>query len=184
MRLALKLHSDSQCDAIKLIEVEAARSKSGTLHLRYIVNGIISDLRRPPAMPPARADELWRHTCFEAFVQPPLEPAYYEFNFAPSMQWAAYRFGAYRTGMAVATEMSAPRLAAQSDGEAFELQALLELGELHDLPKAAPWRLGLSAVIEETSGRKSYWALAHPRGEPDFHRSDGFAVELSPANSK
>jgi hypothetical protein len=38
--------------------------------------------------------------------------------------------------------------------------------------------LGLSAVIEETSGAKSYWALAHPPGRPDFHHADGFALML------
>ena len=44
----------------------------------------------------------------------------------------------------------------------------------------ALWRLGLSAVIEDTSGRKSYWALAHPPGKPDFHHADCFAHEFSP----
>ena len=42
----------------------------------------------------------------------------------------------------------------------------------------APLRLGLSAVIEETDGTKSYWALAHPPGKPDFHHKDCFALTL------
>jgi len=33
-------------------------------------------------------------------------------------------------------------------------------------------------VIEETSGRLSYWALAHPSGKPDFHHADCFACEI------
>ncbi len=42
-----------------------------------------------------------------------------------------------------------------------------------------PSRLGLSAVIEETDGTKSYWALAHPaEGPPDFHHPDCFALTL------
>jgi hypothetical protein len=49
------------------------------------------------------------------------------------------------------------------------------------VPPGASWRLGLSAVIEETSGRISYWALAHPPGKADFHHSDCFAHELPPA---
>jgi hypothetical protein len=36
-------------------------------------------------------------------------------------------------------------------------------------------------VIEETNGRKSYWALAHPPGKPDFHHSDCFALGLPAA---
>ncbi|WP_353226867.1 hypothetical protein [Novosphingobium sp.] len=32
-----------------------------------------------------------------------------------------------------------------------------------------PWCYGLTAVIEEAGGVKSYWAAAHPREQPDFH---------------
>jgi hypothetical protein len=61
------------------------------------------------------------------------------------------------------------------------LQAALALDRLSALPRDASWRLALSAVIEETNGNKSYWALAHPSGKPDFHHKDGFAYELTPA---
>jgi hypothetical protein len=37
----------------------------------------------------------------------------------------------------------------------------------------------VSAVIEENSGAKSYWALKHPPGKPDFHHADGFDLTLS-----
>jgi hypothetical protein len=43
-----------------------------------------------------------------------------------------------------------------------------------------PWQLGLSAVLEETDGTKSYWALAHGQGDkPDFHDPACFAERLS-----
>jgi hypothetical protein len=58
------------------------------------------------------------------------------------------------------------------------LQATVELRSLLALSRQSPWRVGLSAVIEDTSGRKSYWALAHPPGKPDFHHEDCFAHEL------
>jgi hypothetical protein len=64
----------------------------------------------------------------------------------------------------------------QSAPERYALQAALDLS---GLPRVATWRLGLAAVIEETSGRKSYWALGHPPGQPDFHHSDCFACEIS-----
>jgi len=56
------------------------------------------------------------------------------------------------------------------------LRAHLKLGGLPGL--AGDWRLGLAAVIEETNGRMSYWALKHPLGKADFHQTDGFALEL------
>ena len=153
---------------------------TATLVLLYVVTGQIGDLRLRPVVAPARTDELWRHTCFEAFVRSSPGAAYYEFNFAPSTQWAAYRFDDYRSGMRVANEIGAPRIEVQTAPDHFTLRAALELGAFSDLPRGA-WRLGLSAVIEEASGRKSYWALAHPTGKPDFHHADGFACELPEA---
>ena len=45
-------------------------------------------------------------------------------------------------------------------------------------PPARAGQLGLSAVLEEKDGTKSYWALAHPRGDkPDFHAPDCFAAQ-------
>jgi len=167
--------------AVTHIDVEAARPLPGHLVLRYVVTGKIAGLRLPPVTAPMRADELWQHTCFEAFVRAPPGAAYYEFNFAPSMQWAAYRFGGYRAGMAVANELSAPRIDAESSDELYELRVALALDGMPSLPRDSAWRLGLSAVIEEASGRKSYWALAHPPGKPDFHHGDCFAQELPPA---
>jgi hypothetical protein len=181
MRQALRLHPDQLCPAVIHIEVEVARPHAGSLLLSYHVSGKIGDVRMPPVVTAARAGELWRHTCFEAFVGTPASAAYHEFNFAPSTQWAAYRFSGYRSGMQVATGMSAPRIDVQSSPACYTLQATLELDWLSRLPGDARWRLGLSAVIEEANGRRSYWALAHPPGKADFHHSDCFAHELSPA---
>ena len=181
MRRTLKTHPDSRCTAATHIEVEVARPRPGQLTLHYFVIGKMSDLRMPSVTVPARANELWRHTCFEAFVRASPSAAYYEFNFSPSAQWAAYRFSGYRSGMRVASAVGAPHIEVQLNGSCCEVQVSLELDRLPDLPNAAPWYLGLSAVIEETSGRKSYWALAHPPGEADFHHSDCFALELPAA---
>src|ERR1700730_402587 len=73
MRQTLKVHPDSLCSAVTHIEVEVMRPCAGSLLLSYLVTGRISDLRIPPAVAAARTDELWRHTCFEAFVRTSLE---------------------------------------------------------------------------------------------------------------
>jgi hypothetical protein len=171
----LRLHPDSHCAAATRIEADVARPHPRGLILFFVVNGRIKDLRWPPVVAPARADELWQHTCFEAFLRPSTGSAYYEFNFSPSTQWAAYQFSSYRSGMRVAAEISAPRIEVRSTAESYTLQAALELDGL-----SSPLHLGLSAVLEETNGRKSYWALAHPPGKADFHHFDCFAHEFSP----
>ncbi len=174
MRHTLRLHPDSRCASATHVEAEIARPRPGGLILSYVVSGRISDLRFPPVVAAARTDELWRHTCFEAFVRGSAGPAYYEFNISPSTQWAAYRFESYRGGMRVATEIGAPRIEVQSSAETYTLQAALEFDGL-----SSPLHLGLSAVLEETNGRKSYWALAHPPGKADFHHADCFTLEFS-----
>lgn len=176
MRRALTLHPQSRCTAATRIDVDIARPRPGHLVLRYIVTGRTSDLRLPPVTAPARADELWRHTCFEAFVRAAPDEDYYELNFSPSTQWAAYEFSGYRSGMRVANEVSAPLIEARSRDDEYILQAALDLERL---PSDAAWRLGLSAVIKDSDGNISYWALKHPPGKADFHHSDCFALELT-----
>jgi hypothetical protein len=172
-------HPDSRCVAATRIEADVVRACGGSLALSYVVHGNIGALRLPPVTAPSRGDELWQHTCFEAFVGTAAGAAYYELNFAPSTQWAAYRFGSYRDGMRIATEIGAPRIEVQSAPGRYTLQAALKLDGLSDLPPHAGWRLGLAAITEDTRGGKSYWALAHPPGKPDFHHFDCFAHEFS-----
>ena len=171
----MQLHPDCVCAAARAITVEVTRPQAGIFSFAYTVTGGIGDLRLPPITAKARADGLWRHTCFEAFLRPLPGEAYYEFNFAPSTQWAAYYFSGYRSGMRSAAEIAAPRVDVQAAPDCLTLQATLDLSRL---PDQAGWRLGLAAVIEEASSRKSYWALAHPAGNPDFHHAAGFTHEL------
>ena len=167
--------------AATCIEVDIARPRPGDLALRYVVTGGIADLLLPSGTASECADELWRHTCFEAFVRAAPGAVYYEFNYAPSRQWAAYRFSDYRSGMSATSGIGAPGIETCSDGGSYELQVSLSLDGLPDLPNDSAWRLGLSAVIEEVDGGMSYWALAHPPGNADFHHSDCFALELPAA---
>lgn len=63
------------------------------------------------------------------------------------------------------------------------LGVTLDLSGLPDLAGDGPWSMGISTIIEEGNGRKSYWALAHPQGKADFHHPDSFAAELAPVDA-
>src|SRR5262245_26650423 len=130
MHQALRLHPDSLSSVVTHIDVDVVRPHDGSLLLRYVVTGRMGELRLPPVAAAAHTDELWQHTCFEAFVGSSVDAAYYEFNFAPSTEWAAYRFGSYRNGMRVATETSAPRIEVKSGPEHYTLQAEVALDSL------------------------------------------------------
>lgn|GEM_PF-5239716 len=68
-----------------------------------------------------------------------------------------------------------PRIRFKRERYALELKAQIFLESCDVL------HLNLAAVIEEKSGTKSYWALAHPpEGPPDFHHPSCFVLELPP----
>ena len=181
MLLTLTPHPDTPCEAVTRIEVNLARAAPASLALRYLVTGDIASVRWPEPVERARADELWKHSCFEAFIRPADDDAYYEINLSPSNRWAGYRFDRYRAGMASPTGLALTHLTWRTSANLFELVATLDLAGQADLTVDRAVRLGLSAVVEETNGAKSYWALAHAPGKPDFHHPDAFAAILEPA---
>lgn len=180
MRQLLKLHPDSHSNAVTQIEVDVARPRAGHLMLSYSLTGKLRDVLMPPAATSTRGDGLWRHTCFEAFVRPSGGSVYYEFNFAPSTQWAAYRFSSYRSGMSVAMDVGVSIIEVQPGDDRYTLQAMLDFDRISGLSRLVGWHLGLAAVIEDVGHRMSHWALAHPSGKPDFHHADCFH-DLIPA---
>jgi hypothetical protein len=170
VRQSLIRHPDSPAGAVTSIAVEVTRPDPRLLVLRYLVSGETAAIRLPRPRPSARADDLWQHTCFEAFLAN--APGYLEFNFSPSTEWAAWRFESHRSGRRDAAIMP-PKVETLIGFDRYELRAELAM------PVLGP--MGLSAVMEEKDGTISWWALAHPPGPPDFHHDACFALELPPA---
>ena len=128
----------------------------------------------PAVVEPERADGLWQSTCFEAFLRAAGGESYREWNFAPAGNWAAYDFASYRDGMAAPEVRSPPYIRMEDNLTWWGVGATIAVDA------GTEWRLGLSAVLEEKDGTKSYWALAHPPGDkPDFHHADCFAARLA-----
>ena len=145
--------------------------------MTFRLSGDLPGLRLPAQMSTAIGSELWRHTCFETFIAVENEPAYHEFNFAPSGAWAAYEFRGYRDGRLITNEKLSPAIRTCSTNRTFELHASVRLDLISKAHATAPLNVGISAVIESRDGF-SYWALRHPREKPDFHDRDGFALHL------
>jgi len=146
----------------------------GGLVLNFSLEGDLSGLRIPETRPSRRADGLWRHTCFEAFVMAGEGPGYREFNFSPSGEWASYDFCGYRDG-GKPVAAPGPVITVRRDGERLELDAEIRP---QSLPPGRSLRLGLSAVVEDARGELTYWALRHPEDKPDFHHSNAFTLPV------
>ena len=151
---------------------------AGKLAVTFTLDADMSRVVLPRLRTPARADELWRHTCFEVFVALPDAEAYCELNFSPSGEWAMYGFVGYRRGMTPIEVRRAPRIAVRPTPRGLVLEAVTYLEELPMPQPGLPLRAGAAAVIEETDGRLSYWALAHPAARPDFHHRLGFVLQV------
>jgi hypothetical protein len=179
-------HPATPCAAVRGIEVTLhwQVAPQPALMLAFTLQGDLERVLLPAPKPtPARVDGLWQHTCLEAFIGTEGDTAYREFNFSPSGDWAAYPFNAERVRDAEAAaameSLTAPRIitSGSRDAKAFTLRAEIPPGWLASLSNT-PCSLGLTAVIESTDGRLTYWALHHPAPHPDFHLRAGWTARL------
>jgi hypothetical protein len=167
----LQAHPTTPCPFIEGLEVTIERQTDGAVLCRYELRGAIGRLAIPTTnAAPARTDGLWQRTCFEVFLGAPGALDYREFNFSPSGDWAAYRFHAYRDGMADLALDPPPQISYEQTAHRFAMNARF------DAATEARCRLALSAVLKDCDGGTCYWALNHPPGKPDFHHEEGFVT--------
>ena len=174
MKISLLRHPATPAPAVKDIQVSVRWCTAGRLAVAFSLHAELAQLRIPADAISRRADELWRHTCFEMFAKAKGESAYCEFNFSPSGEWAAYRFEDYRQRMSRLALSREPRIEVRQDDGRLDLKATVEL------PRSLQYRLGISAVIEHEVGALSYWALEHAADKPDFHHPLSLKLTLEP----
>lgn len=174
-------HPDTSNQAVRRIEAQVSWYPERMLSLSYTLTGDCTHLRISPPQPPARANNLWQHTCFEAFIALPGGPAYQEWNFSPSGEWAVYHFRSYRDRLPLKDNEPTPVLCVHQTQERFSLDARICLSPQLTVQ---PLQLALSAVIEDDRGNLSYWALTHPPGKPDFHHQDAFVLKVASWNGE
>ncbi|RZJ36332.1 MAG: DOMON-like domain-containing protein [Brevundimonas sp.] len=178
MAFDLLPHPDTLGSPLTAIRVRPHWSQGGRLTLSIFLEGDADKVRLPSRQEAGPADDLWMHTCLELFVKAG-DGGYYEFNFSPSGRWAAYRFKGYRDGMAKVLPARITGFGYRAEPGLIGGHVELDLEGLVGIDLEAPLTVGVSAVIEDSDGRKTYWALAHPPGKPDFHHSSAFAGEIA-----
>tara|TARA_R110000772_G_scaffold35991_23_gene86378 strand:+ start:3642 stop:4187 length:546 start_codon:yes stop_codon:yes gene_type:complete len=180
MRLSLQCHPFTPSSMVDEISLTYEWRANGSLWLRYQINGAIQNLALPDRTDPQRADELWKMTCFELFLQEASSNGYCEFNFSPSGCWAAYQFSGYRDGMTNLELSKAPDIIFHVSASHVALEVTLDLPNIGE---GTSINAAFSAVIADNSGSKSYWAFSHPPGKPDFHHKNCFTHQLKAADS-
>ena len=174
----LTAHPSTPNDDVRSLAVQLRAEEPDILVFQYSLVADMSRVRVPLSGAGARADALWKHTCFEAFVAARDGPGYHEFNFSPSGDWAVYRFSAYREAMSPAEIGRTPEISVRRRDDGLVLVSAVRIGHLADLD-VRHLRVALAAVIEDENGGLSYWGLQHPPGKPDFHHANGFTLEVA-----
>jgi len=181
--MQLELHPDSARGAVAGLTGSARYGADGALELAFRLTGDVGQLRLPPAGPPGRADGLWHHTCFEAFIADPHSRGYVELNFAPSGAWQAYGFRGYREGSMVLPLRHDPVATWRLADDGLALDARFRMDSLPGPPgprPPVPVQVAMTAVVEAADGSLGMWSLRHPPGKPDFHHADGFVLRVDP----
>lgn len=150
---------------------------SNIIAVRYELTGLMAGLVIPsPAAGPSRKHSLWKDTCFELFLGTWTSPRYWEFNISPSGHWNVYRFNDYRQGMQ--EEPAVTSLPFHIESRQDGLLVCLEFPADAIIPADQSVEAAVTAVVKTKDGGMTYWALVHPGQQPDFHRRDGFIIEL------
>ncbi len=156
------------------IEARITGRDENWLRFRWRIEGA-SELIVPKFAGKGRADGLWQATCFELFLQPDGGEAYCEYNLSPSERWNAYDFTGRREGMTERPMPHEPGCTIRLGSSFAIFDAAIPSGGL----PVSGCAMGITCVIEENGGRKSYWALEHPGAEPDFHDPACFTARLA-----
>ncbi len=151
------------------------------LAVRYALRGRLAELALPaPGAPPTRRNGLWQATCFEFFLGVKNSPRYWEFNLSPAGPWNVYRFAAYRQGRQEEAAFASLPGRVRRRPDLWELALELDLAFLFSIVRPdQALEVGISAVIQLRDGELTYWALTHRGPQADFHRRDGFIIQLS-----
>jgi hypothetical protein len=167
-------------DPFSKLKLSGRGKRTGTLlHFEYVLEGEIDLLSVPePKQNPRRLDHLWEHTCFEAFIAISGKSTYWELNVSPSGDWNLYRFSDYRVGQTKEEKVTQIDFEWKKEENRIVLLVGLDLkGALAEFEPGS-LDLGLTAVLETLSQRKSYWAVKHSGSKPDFHLRNSFCISL------
>ena len=179
------LPHDPQESPDLLLSAEFVWREGGILELSYNLrpaqrDGDLFAVSLPSIQPSTvpmhgdRRDDLWKHSCFEAFIGVPGSQQYWEFNVSPLGHWNLYRFESYRHAGSGLVEALTPSVSVRQTRQDCRCDVVLDLRlwwPIEGMPE-----LGLTMVVEEINGRLSYWALSHPGDAADFHDRRSFLI--------
>ena len=166
-------HADSVETETTEILANCYYQAANTLSLSFTVRSRIENIILPDRRNGNRVDRLWETTCFELFIQRNDATAYSEINLSPSTDWAIFQLDGYRKNRRDDLDAAISGTKVQLSNDRLSISTRITL-PLFTRSACEDYRIGLASIIEDRTGAKSFWALTHPPGAPDFHHADCF----------
>jgi len=96
---------------------------------------------------------------------------------SPSGDWNVYAMDAYRqVNMREESAFAELPFEFRKVNNEISLEISLDLRPI--LQPDQVLQIGITTIIQTADGSESYWALAHPGAQADFHLRDSFAIVL------
>jgi hypothetical protein len=163
------------------------------LSISYFLSGDLSSVILPATTGTARRKNcLWEQTCFEFFLKvgtdQSYEAPYWEFNLSPAGDWNVFALSQYRQLTHEEPAITSLPFDVRIGEDGLHLDLSVDLDSL--IETTQPLQIGVSAVvlvapdISEITGtpapssQETFWAIAHPGPEADFHHPQSFAITL------
>ena len=149
------------------ITIEASLSlTSQQLELSFLLQGVGDHYLFERESQAKRADELWRATCFEAFVKNLNSKEYWELNIAPNGSWNLYRFSDYREDMQEESRVLTPKVLFKQERDKVRVSIKVDFMEkLFD--ERVDFNLAL--ILLDMEGKRHFFTLNPKEGVADFH---------------
>jgi hypothetical protein len=153
--------------------------QNNTLTVHFSIKGETGAILLPESSThPSRKDDLWQATCFEFFLAFLEEPAYWECNMSPSGDWNIYHMDQYRrVGFREETLIQRLPFSVRKEPGCILVEASVDINPI--ISRARTIQAGITSVIQTKDGHETYWALAHPCPQADFHSRESFTLLLA-----
>lgn len=175
-KFSLLPFDNSHCCSELVVKGEISRT-ADFLYLNFCLSGNVGEIVLPQnEYEPERRDNLWEATCVECFIKLENSERYYEFNLSPNGCWNLYRFDGYRKGMITEYRLKAIATKFYIEDDHMVIRTSFSLDGL--VAPEEMVRVGVSCVLLHPDTTKSYWALSHAAGQPDFHHPESFLLRL------
>lgn len=128
-----------------------------------------------------RGHELWKHTCFEAFLKIPNTTHYFEINQNSLFQWNVYEFDNYRNNMKESQNLILKTMTLDTSKKAvLGIHSRFQWSDtFRKYNNLKSLQVGLTSVLESVDHKTDYYAIAHTNIKPDFHHFDSFKLQLN-----